>query len=552
MAHYKLDSRRISFAEYWRLSPSLLGVLWMWGAKLLGKKVRLAVGVPGPLPVREMIVDKFEISPEARTIFGEMEADLASAGLRQSHFLKVKDSLMIPHAEISCADFVERRGELWARCFVVEQPQPLPKIKKFVVVFTRLADGRFVITSNKPREMKSSTFVIPAYLTTGNIAEVIAEHRRRIEKFRAKPGLLMYRTDAEAEPWIDEYERRGFEESRAEGRYIEMTPEEVAAARAAKYPEPPSAAAPAEGEAFMPSYEKKAREVMSLMEEQLNRTQSWGNGLMFFVVTLAVFAAVAKMRWSGQTVLMVLGVLFFHELGHFVAMKVFRYQNVRMFFIPFFGAAVTGKRMERSAWKSAVVALMGPGPGLIIGFLVLLAGIATERVELERLARMLILINGFNLLPLTPLDGGWVMQALFFMRHPLAESLFKGAAAGIIVILGITMHMYIFAMLGGFMLLSLPLNHKLGKIAAGLKTTEEGPLEGTYSPTLVERIVEEVRPLSPGADLRTIATMTSAVYEKVVAKPPPLWATVLLLIAYLGFVAIGIEGFRLYMLARQF
>jgi Zn-dependent protease len=537
MAHYKLDSRRVTFAEYWRLSPNLLGVLWLWGAKLFGKQIRLAVGVPGPVPAREMIVDQFDISPEARRLFADIAADLAPAGLRHTHFVKVKDSLVMPHADISCADFVEPTGEFWARAFVLEQPKPLPKIKTFIVVFSRLADGRFVTTSNKARELKTASFVIDARVQSEQPTDVVAEHRRRIENFRSKPGLLAYRSEAEVEPWIDEYEKRCFDESRAEGRYIEMTPEEIAAARALKFPsaQPPPLPGAAGSEAFMPAYEKTAREVMGLMEQELNKTQNWTKSLLVFVVSLALFAAFAKLKWSGVSVILLLIVLFFHELGHFMAMKVFRYRSVRMFFIPFFGAAVTGKRVERAAWKTAIVALMGPIPGLALGFVIAIVAIGAGSVALERVAWILIVLNGFNLLPITPLDGGWVMQSLIFMRHPLAESVFKAVAAVVIILWGIQMHLLLFAALGGFMLLGVPINYKLAKIAKDLRTVDEGPVEGTYSPTLVEKIIEKVRPLTPMADLRAIANMTAAVYEKVVVKPAPIWATLVLLVVYVGF-----------------
>src|SRR5262249_11968035 len=60
-------------------------------------------------------------------------------------------------------------------------------------------------------------------------------------------------------------------------------------------------------------------------------------------------------------------VLFIHELGHFAGMKLFRYRDVKMFFIPFFGAAVSGRKGRVAGWKEAVVLLLGPLPALLAG-----------------------------------------------------------------------------------------------------------------------------------------------------------------------------------------
>jgi hypothetical protein len=45
-------------------------------------------------------------------------------------------------------------------------------------------------------------------------------------------------------------------------------------------------------------------------------------------------------------------------------MRIFHYRDVRMFFIPFFGAAVSGRHYNIAGWKKAVVSMMGPVPAL--------------------------------------------------------------------------------------------------------------------------------------------------------------------------------------------
>src|SRR5438045_2319376 len=52
---------------------------------------------------------------------------------------------------------------------------------------------------------------------------------------------------------------------------------------------------------------------------------------------------------------LLIAVLLFHEGGHALGMRLFGYRDVRMFFIPFFGAAVQGRPRGAVAWKHAVV-----------------------------------------------------------------------------------------------------------------------------------------------------------------------------------------------------
>src|SRR5262245_10303645 len=69
------------------------------------------------------------------------------------------------------------------------------------------------------------------------------------------------------------------------------------------------------------------------------------------------------------------GVLLFHEGGHWAAMRVFGYRDVRVFFIPFLGAATSGRARGVAGWKEAVVSLMGPVPGIIAGAVVFRLGV---------------------------------------------------------------------------------------------------------------------------------------------------------------------------------
>ena len=92
--------------------------------------------------------------------------------------------------------------------------------------------------------------------------------------------------------------------------------------------------------------------------------------LILLLVSLGLFILAGKRQWPLDYLLILLPVLFIHEFGHYLAMKIFNYRNLRMFFIPFLGAAVSGQHFNVPGWKKTIVSLMGPVPGIILGVII--------------------------------------------------------------------------------------------------------------------------------------------------------------------------------------
>ena len=125
-----------------------------------------------------------------------------------------------------------------------------------------------------------------------------------------------------------------------------------------------------------------------------------------------------------QRVLNLAFVLFVHEAGHYLAMKRYNYKEVKMFFIPFLGAYVSGDKDQLSKKEMLVVILAGPVPGIIIGTLLNLISAMYEIPELGSLGKLFVIINAFNLIPVTPLDGGRLIETLFFSSNILIQNIF--------------------------------------------------------------------------------------------------------------------------------
>lgn len=166
------------------------------------------------------------------------------------------------------------------------------------------------------------------------------------------------------------------------------------------------------------------------------------SGSLVLVGTMAAFLAVQAVQegnwWSAG---LLVGVLLLHEAGHVAGMRWFGYQDVRMFFIPLVGAAVSGRPTSTAAWKDGVVTLLGPLPGIVIGLAVVVAFAASgaEAAWLWELAALLVMLNAFNLLPLGPLDGGRLFQSVLFSRHIALEMVAGGLAIVALVALGLVL-----------------------------------------------------------------------------------------------------------------
>jgi hypothetical protein len=151
---------------------------------------------------------------------------------------------------------------------------------------------------------------------------------------------------------------------------------------------------------------------------QANKT-GWMSGLLLLVVSVAAFVGLGLRGGSGtgeagssalELLAMTVPILLFHEGGHYLAMRVFRYRNVRMFFIPGFGAAVSGQGYGAPGWKKVIVSLMGPLPGIAAAAVLGIVGIALHHPLAVKAAMLGVILNGFNLLPVLPMDGGRVVQ----------------------------------------------------------------------------------------------------------------------------------------------
>ncbi|MET0634418.1 MAG: site-2 protease family protein [Chitinophagaceae bacterium] len=150
-------------------------------------------------------------------------------------------------------------------------------------------------------------------------------------------------------------------------------------------------------------------------KEQEKRINVWLKSITSLIIYLVLGFYIFK---SFNMLLLITGIVVFHELGHFLAMKAFRYRDLGIFFIPLLGAYVSGTKREVSQRESAIILLAGPLPGMIIGLIIYYLHRQNPFLEFEgisfyTISVSLIFLNLINLLPVYPLDGGQLLNRVF-------------------------------------------------------------------------------------------------------------------------------------------
>ena len=172
------------------------------------------------------------------------------------------------------------------------------------------------------------------------------------------------------------------------------------------------------------------------LEEPKSKPNVWLKSLaslaFFLVIGYFFFRRVTTTPGAALALVFVLtAVVIIHELGHFIAMKIYKYQDLGMFFIPLLGAYVSGKKQEVSQKQSAIILLAGPIPGIFLGIILHVLSIQIDSDLLEKIAWIFIFLNVLNLLPVYPLDGGQLLHRMFLDNYNILGKIFVVLSVGL-------------------------------------------------------------------------------------------------------------------------
>lgn len=180
-----------------------------------------------------------------------------------------------------------------------------------------------------------------------------------------------------------------------------------------------------------------------MKKSKTNWLKTAGSMLLFMLLFFVLFTE------NYMLILMITGILLVHELGHFIMMKKYGYGSLNMLFIPLFGAFVSGEKVKVSQKQKFWISIMGPLPGILLGIAGLLYCMQTNELNMMfELSLLLISINLLNLFPIDPLDGGHIVEALFFPDSASFKLYFTLFSSLALIALGFMLEIYIIMIFG--------------------------------------------------------------------------------------------------------
>ncbi len=159
--------------------------------------------------------------------------------------------------------------------------------------------------------------------------------------------------------------------------------------------------------------------------------------IISMLITIWVYAQFYGWPFAVGFVLMLL----VHEMGHYLAAKQ-RGLNVGLpAFIPFVGAMINLRETPHDAETEAYVAYAGPFVGTLAAFAAYLYGRQTGQELWLAVAYSGFILNLFNLLPVSPLDGGRITQVIspriWLFGVPLLIALFIYMPSPMLMLIGV-------------------------------------------------------------------------------------------------------------------
>lgn len=126
------------------------------------------------------------------------------------------------------------------------------------------------------------------------------------------------------------------------------------------------------------------------------------------LIFLGTYAALYGWKFAVALVYLI----FVHECGHLYAARKLNIPTSPAIFIPFMGAVVGTKKQPKNAKEEAFIAYMGP----LFGLLAFLPAVPLYMFTKDSFWALVIvlgsILNLFNLIPITPLDGGRIVSAI--------------------------------------------------------------------------------------------------------------------------------------------
>lgn len=540
--YYKVDGRKITLREYWNIVRSWKALV-PWIAARLGVPMQISTGFRQPDAVSEIEIPESELSSQARAKLQPVLDQCLQLGFHSPRFYS-HESLRHDVRTFFIA-MLHRSGEFTLRLMYSLGSNVSPPVETFLVVLlSELSDGTFFFTSDQRPKFKNPPGILNNRLIGGSPVQLIESHRQKLAELAARNPPKHVQSAAALDDAWNRYEKLSVDFQVNRGLYVRMTPEEAEGQQKL-----------VEAARTMTAGGLRHADVLVELEQLQNKKAGWGNAILIFGVSMLVFIGAGSRQWSWSYALMLVPILFVHELGHYVAMRAFNYSNLRMFFIPFFGAAVSGRHYNVAGWKKVIVSMMGPVPGIVLGVIIGGAGLFLHQPGLIKVALVTLILNGINLLPVLPLDGGWIFHTMIFSRHHMLDAAFRVLAALALMAGGMFSKDKILMYLGIPMLIGIPAAYRIARITRTLRErgVPAGSADDQTIPTeTAVAIIDEVKKDLPKAHTnKMVAEQTLQIFENLNARPPGWAGTIGLLFVYVTSLGMAVVFAGLFIVGRR-
>lgn len=224
------------------------------------------------------------------------------------------------------------------------------------------------------------------------------------------------------------------------------------------------------------SYAGRLAALFPIMQRMQHASPARRHEWLLFFASAGLSLVVGTAVFGFKLTAILLGVIAFHEFGHYAAMWAFGYRNIHIAFLPLLGGVTIGHENDPDPAKRAWVSLAGPLPGIIIGWALLawfLLGNPPLAVAewLGPLAWILLIVNYLNVLPIPPLDGSHVVRALLPPRFLVLQVLLIAAGIGLAVVLGLVLGLWILAFIALMQLMTVAGIIRIGRTVRAVDST---------------------------------------------------------------------------------
>ena len=280
--------------------------------------------------------------------------------------------------------------------------------------------------------------------------------------------------------------------------------------------------------------EKEVNRLLRKIRKNDKSKNSRFSNLFILFISILLFFVTGLYNNSFLNLFIFFGIILFHEFGHLLAMKFFKFKNLKLFFIPLFGAAVTGKSSNNDGFKNCLISLFGPLPGILAAIILLL--FLKDNQIVRQIALISLIINGFNLLPILPLDGGNIINSILFSRNKYLQVLYQIFTIAGIFILAIDFKSIIFAILGLFIIFTIKPTYVKSVITSKVKSLNQNltyDIKDSNVKTTISIIYNIMRNKYPQYLKKDIDSLVIAdIIERLNYKSPSIAKSIIMIFLY--------------------